>query len=94
MILRLVKMEFMSKNTSEFLTYFESFRHKIKQMPGLVNLKLYQDVNNPNVFFTHSTWLNEESLEKYKKSKLFGEVWPKTKKLFASEAVAWSLNLK
>lgn len=94
MILRLVKMEFMSKNTSEFLTYFDSISHKIKQMPGLVNLKLYQDVNNPNVFFTHSTWLNEESLEKYKKSKLFGEVWPKTKKLFASEAVAWSLNLK
>lgn len=94
MILRLVKMEFMSKNTSEFLTYFESINHKIKQMPGLVNLKLYQDVNNPNIIFTHSTWLNEEALENYKKSKLFGEVWPKTKKLFASEAVAWSLILK
>ena len=94
MILRLVKMEFMSKNTSEFLTYFESINHKIKQMPGLVNLKLYQDVNNPNIMFTHSTWLNEEALENYKKSKLFGEVWPKTKKLFASEAVAWSLTLK
>ena len=94
MILRLVKMEFMSKNTSEFLTYFESISHEIKQMPGLVNLKLYQDVNNPNVVFTHSTWLNEESLKNYKKSKLFGEVWPKTKKLFASEAVAWSLTLK
>ncbi|MCH1472398.1 MAG: antibiotic biosynthesis monooxygenase [Bacteroidia bacterium] len=94
MILRLVKMEFMSKNTSEFLTYFESINHKIKQMPGLVNLKLYQDVNNPNIIFTHSTWLNEEALENYKKSKLFGEVWPKTKKLFASEAFAWSLTLK
>lgn len=94
MILRLVKMEFMSKNTSEFLTYFESINHKIKQMPGLVNLMLYQDVNNPNIIFTHSTWLNEEALENYKKSKLFGEVWPKTKKLFASEAVAWSLTLK
>ncbi len=94
MILRLVKMEFMSKNTSEFLTYFESINHKIKQMPGIVNLKLYQDVSNPNIIFTHSTWLNEEALENYKKSKLFGEVWPKTKKLFASEAVAWSLTLK
>ena len=94
MILRLVKMEFMSKNTSEFLTYFESINHKIKQMPGLLNLKLYQDVNNPNIIFTHSTWLNEEALENYKKSKLFGEVWPKTKKLFASEAVTWSLTLK
>jgi quinol monooxygenase YgiN len=55
---------------------------------------LYQDVSNPNIIFTHSTWLNEEALENYKKSKLFGEVWPKTKKLFASEAVAWSLTLK
>lgn len=94
MILRLVKMEFISENTTKFLTYFESINHKINKMPGLVNLKLYQDINNPNVVFTHSTWLNEESLENYKKSKLFCEIWPNTKKLFASDAVTWSLTLK
>ena len=94
MILRLVKMELTKENTAIFLTYFESIKSRIREMPGLVNLKLYQDVNDPNVVFTHSTWLNEDYLENYKKSKLFGEIWPKTKLLFASDAVAWSLTLK
>ncbi|MDG1720139.1 MAG: antibiotic biosynthesis monooxygenase [Bacteroidia bacterium] len=87
-------MELTKENTAIFLTYFESIKSRIREMPGLVNLKLYQDVNDPNVVFTHSTWLNEDYLENYKKSKLFGEIWPKTKLLFASDAVAWSLTLK
>jgi len=91
MILRLVKMEFKKEKTAIFLTYFESIKSRICEMPGLVNLKLYQDVNDPNVVFTHST---EDYLENYKKSKLFGKIWPKTKLLFASDAVAWSLTLK
>ena len=94
MILRLVKMEFKKEKTAIFLNYFESIKSRICVMPGLVNLKLYQDVNDPNVVFTNSTWLNEDYLENYKKSKLFGEIWPKTKLLFASDAVAWSLTLK
>jgi heme-degrading monooxygenase HmoA len=87
-------MEFTKEQTVVFLAYFDSIKSRISEMPGLVNLRLYQDVNDPNVVFTHSTWLNKDYLESYKKSKLFGEIWPKTKLLFASDAVAWSLTLK
>jgi autoinducer 2-degrading protein len=63
-------------------------------MPGILSLKLYQDEKNADVIFTHSTWLNKSSLDAYRKSELFGKVWPKTKVLFANDAIAWSLKLK
>lgn len=94
MILRLVKMHFRPEETAEFLNYFETIKETIQSMPGILNVKLYQDTNNKNVVFTHSTWLNEESIENYKATKEFAEIWPKTKALFASKPIAWSLKLK
>ena len=94
MILRLVKMTFKPEETASFLAFFETIKHDIGCMPGILNLKLYQDEEDENIIFTHSTWLNNSSLEAYRKSELFGKVWPKTKVLFAEEPVAWSLKLK
>lgn len=94
MILRLVKMHFRAEETANFLAYFDTIKHKIESTPGILNLKIYQDDKDPNVIFTHSTWLNKSSLDSYRKSEIFGIVWPKTKVLFASEPMAWSLKLK
>ena len=94
MILRLVKMEFKSEDTVNFLAYFETIKEKIEAMPGIVSLKLYQQQDNPNVIFTHSLWLSDEHLNNYRKSDVFGQIWPKTKQYFACDAVAWSLTLK
>ena len=94
MILRLVKMHFRPEETDDFLAYFETIKDRIAAMPGNVQLKLYQDVNNTNIVFTHSMWLNEESLNNYRNSDAFAEIWPKTKALFAQKAEAWSLELK
>ncbi|PCJ66361.1 MAG: antibiotic biosynthesis monooxygenase [Bacteroidetes bacterium] len=94
MILRLVKMTFRPEETANFLAYFETIKDDIANMPGVLNLKLYQDYNDENVVFTHSTWLNESSLDAYRSSRIFGEIWPKTKELFADKPVAWSLKLK
>lgn len=94
MILRLVKMTFKPEETANFLTLFATIKDSIAAMPGIVSLKLYQDENDPNTVFTHSTWLSDKYLEEYRKSKLFGEVWPKTKVLFADKPMAWSLKLK
>jgi (4S)-4-hydroxy-5-phosphonooxypentane-2,3-dione isomerase len=94
MILRLVKMHFKADQTATFLAFFDTIQDEIRRVPGVINLKLYQDKNDPNIIFTHSTWLNMSSLDAYKKSDLFGKVWPRTKAMFASEAMAWSLKLK
>lgn len=94
MILRLVKMTFKPEETANFLAYFETVKDDIASMSGIVNLKLYQDENNPNVIFTHSTWLNDSHLNVYRKSEVFGKVWPKTKAMFDDKPMAWSLKLK
>lgn len=87
-------MEFRPEETANFLAYFETIKHKIEGMPGLITLKIYQDANNKNIVFTHSTWLNQSSLDEYRGSDLFGKVWPFTKSLFKTKPAAWSLKLK
>ncbi len=94
MILRLVKMTFKPEETANFLDYFETIKDDIARTPGVINLKIYQDSDNPNVVFTHSTWLSASYLNVYRRSELFGEVWPKTKVLFDDKPMAWSLTLK
>ncbi len=94
MILRLVKMTFKPEQTANFLAYFETVKDNIAAMPGIVSLKLYQDESDPNVIFTHSTWLSDSYLNAYRKSEVFGSVWPKTKAMFDDKPMAWSLKLK
>jgi len=87
-------MEFKPEETANFLAYFETIKDDIANMPGILNLKLYQDKKDPNTIFTHSTWLNASSLDRYRQSETFGIIWPKTKALFAAKPMAWSLKLK
>ncbi len=94
MILRIVKMHFKSEEVDQFLDFFETVKHKIEAMPGLLNLKLYQDSNDQQLVFTLSSWLDQAYLEEYRNSELFGQVWPRTKALLAERPEAWSLKLK
>lgn len=87
-------MHFDESKTQEFLSFFETIKHQIEKMPGMMQLRLYQDENDPNLVFTLSSWLNEDHLNNYRKSELFGMVWPKTKAMFAHKPEAWSLKLK
>lgn len=94
MILRIVKMHFKEEEVKAFLQFFDGVRHQIEAMPGLINLKIYQDQANEQLVFTLSSWLDQSHLDDYRKSELFAEVWPKTKALFADRPEAWSLKLK
>ena len=94
MILRIVKMHFKTEEVENFKQFFETIKERIESMPGLLQLKLYQDDQNEAVLFTISSWLNDHYLEEYRKSEFFGDVWPKTKALFEQSPEAWSLKLK
>lgn len=92
-MIRIVKMTFRSEATADFLKIFESSKHKIRLQPGCLSLKLVQDMENPQIFFTISEWEHPSCLEQYRNSQLFRDVWAATKKLFAEKAEAWSVNL-
>ena len=92
MLVRIVKMSFHEENIPAFLENFELMKGKIRNADGNRFLELYQDKNNPSIFFTYSYWENEQDLENYRNSELFYDVWQFTKKLFNDKPEAWSVN--
>lgn len=92
MFVRIVKMSFHTENIPKFLENFNLIKEKIRNAPGNRFLELYQDKNNPEIFFTYSYWETEADLENYRQSALFDEVWTFTKQLFNDKPEAWSLD--
>ena len=92
MFVRIVKMSFREENIPAFLENFDLIKEKIRNAPGNRYLELYQDKNNPEIFFTYSFWETEADLENYRKSALFDDVWNFTKKLFNGKPEAWSVD--
>ena len=85
-------MHFRLDEVERFKLLFHSRAKSIKSMPGCSYLELWQDISNPEIFFTYSNWDQVEDLENYRKSTLFTEVWTKTKLLFKEKPEAWSVN--
>ncbi len=85
-------MGFQEDKIEEFLLNFEANKSKIRGFEGCQFLELYRDKDNTNRFFTYSYWIDEESLENYRNSELFKNVWATTKKLFNEKPEAWSVD--
>lgn len=92
MFVRIVKMSFHKENIPKFLENFNLIKEKIRNAPGNRLLELYQDKQNPEIFFTYSYWETENDLENYRNSELFYDVWQFTKKLFKDKPEAWSMD--
>lgn len=92
MFVRIVKMSFHEDKIPAFLENFHSVKAQIRNYPGNNFLELYQDKNNPCIFFTYSIWNEESDLENYRHSDLFKEVWTFTKALFNDKPQAWSVD--
>lgn len=92
MFVRIVKMRFQEDKIIAFLENFHQVKHQIREFEGNQFLELYQDKTDNRVFFTYSYWINEESLENYRKSDIFKEVWTYTKALFSDKPEAWSVE--
>lgn len=92
MFVRIVKMGFHPDSIDQFMENFEKNKSKIRGFDGCEFLELYRDKHNTNRFFTYSYWKDEESLENYRKSELFKNVWANTKVLFNEKPEAWSVD--
>jgi heme-degrading monooxygenase HmoA len=92
MLVRIVRMTFDKDKIVDFQASFNTIKEKIINYKGCKLLELYQDRNDECVFFTYSYWESEEDLNHYRNSKLFKEVWSRTKKMFSEKPLAWSVN--
>ncbi len=92
MIVRIVKLSFKESEIETFKKIFDNVNELIRDQKGCSKLELYQDKNNPSVFFTYSYWESETDLNNYRESELFIQTWKKTKVLFNAKPEAWSVN--
>lgn len=94
MLTRIVKLTFKTENITDFIRIFEETKQFIRDFEGCISLELFQDLGNPNIFFTYSKWESEDYLELYRNSDFFKNVWGKTKLLFSAKPEAWSVQKK
>ncbi len=94
MMIRIVKMTFEPSKVNEFLKIFNESKQLIRNMEGCNHLELLNDINATNIYFTYSYWDSENDLNNYRNSKIFEQVWTKTKKLFIEKPEAWSVEQK
>ena len=66
MLVRIVKMSFSPSKIDEFLNNFEANKKAIRNFKGCELLELYNELNNPEVYFTYSYWQSEMHLEQYR----------------------------
>ena len=92
MIIRVVRMHFTEAGVEEFLQIFNENKTHIRNFPGCEHLQLLKDADDENCYATLSHWDGPESLERYRKSELFGKVWGRVKTLFSERTQAFSLE--
>jgi quinol monooxygenase YgiN len=90
MINRIVRMTFEPEKVDDFIAVFNQSKSQIAAFPGCHGLKLLQDAAERNVYYTYSLWIDDESLQRYRKSELFKSVWADTRALFCDRPMAWS----
>lgn len=92
MITRLVKMTFREEEVEAFKVLFEERKSLIRNFEGCTHLQLWQDQQNPCIFFTYSLWDSEEHLNRYRASHFFDDTWSLTRQKFAARPEAWTVN--
>jgi len=92
MIIRLVKLTLQPDKASQFEAIFYKTQSLIENSAGCRKTSLLKVAGAESQYFTISYWISEKSLEDYRTSELFRNVWSTVKPLFSAKAEAWTLN--
>ncbi len=92
MLIRIVRMTFRPDAVPAFLDLFAASQAHIEAQPGCRSVRLWREAGTPHILATYSIWESEAALNHYRRSALFGGVWPRTKALFAEPAQTFSFE--
>jgi len=92
MIVRFVKLEIQNQHIDDFKKLTSGEKEEIEAFEGCSFLEILQDVNNKELFFSHSHWQSEDALNKYRDSAFFRGNWKQVKQWFSAKPEAWSLQ--
>ena len=93
-IVRIVRLTFDEKTIETFQELYQKHELAIASQPGCHSVDMVEDEADPYVRATISKWDSVESLNRYRDSELFGEVWPATKALFAGKPEVWTYKAR
>lgn len=85
-------MTFEPDKVDDFIGVWNEMKVKIAAFDGCNKVELFRDLDQNNIFFTYSVWDSDDDLQNYRKSELFGDLWPRAKVLFGDKPEAWSLD--
>lgn len=74
MLIRIVHMTFRPDFLDELDRVLTEFTSSIRAYPGCHHLEILRDVNNPNCAASYSFWDDDDALNTYRESELFGTV--------------------
>ncbi len=92
MIVRIVKLTMKEEEATTFKTYFATVCKDIRAQKGCNLLQAWQDIHQPNIFFTYSIWDSEQDLDTYRYSTFFAGFWKTVKPWFGAKAEVWSFD--
>lgn len=92
MIIRIVKLTMRKEEVNTFKNYFSTVCETIRNQEGCTLLQAWQDINQPEIFFTYSLWKQEEDLNRYRDSEFFLQFWKTVKPWFGAKAEVWSFD--
>jgi len=85
-------MDLLPEKVDDFIEIFDRTKEAIRNTQGCSHLELLRDADNEHVFSTLSHWADKSSLEAYRNSELFKNVWARVKPLFKKPTEAFSLE--
>jgi quinol monooxygenase YgiN len=90
---RIVRLSFEEDKRQDFTKVFKKHQQSMKEnFSECISLEAFEDKKQPGLFFTFSVWQEPASLEKYRDSEYFREIWGTIKPWFNEKAQAWSLD--
>ena len=92
MVIRIVKLTFREEEADTFKKYFATVCDIIRAQEGCNSLQAWQDIHQPEIFFTYSIWNGEEDLNRYRDSAFFLQFWKTVKPWFAAKAEVWTFD--
>ncbi|MGX5818871.1 putative quinol monooxygenase [Chitinophaga lutea] len=91
-MIRIVKLTFDPARAADFEAVFTEKQDAIRHFPGCSHVELWKDRSHAGVYFTYSIWDGPDSLDAYRHSPLFKDVWAGIRGWFAGRPEAWSVE--
>ena len=92
MIKRIVRLTVKDAAAKEAFQEIYRSRNPYKNgVPGCREVKVMQDVNDDDVYYTVSIWDSNDDLEAYRNSDYFAKTWPMVKAQLSKRAEAFSM---